>query len=93
MWWTRSGATSPLGGPLPKARQEHVGFGAAANLVHPATGYSVTRSMGVAPDVARVIADSLRAADATGASSAEVAEKAWDTLWSDELRFIYYQKK
>lgn len=76
----------PLGGPLPKARQEHVGFGAAANLVHPATGYSVTRSIGVAPEVARVIADSLRTAESSGAESADIAAKAWDALWSDELR-------
>ena len=33
----------PVGGPLPVAGQPVTAFGAAANLVHPATGYSIAR--------------------------------------------------
>jgi hypothetical protein len=68
-----------------------MGFGAAANLVHPATGYSVLRSLSEAPAVADTLAAGLkkqREAESEGAevSSAVVAEAAWDTLWSAERR-------
>ena len=33
----------PVGGPLPVKEQPLTAFGAAANLVHPATGFSVSR--------------------------------------------------
>ena len=33
----------PVGGPLPVNCQPVTAFGAAANLVHPATGYSIVR--------------------------------------------------
>ncbi len=33
----------PVGGPLPVAGQPVTAFGAAANLIHPATGYSIAR--------------------------------------------------
>jgi hypothetical protein len=33
----------PVGGPLPIKEQPLTAFGAAANLVHPATGFSVSR--------------------------------------------------
>eukprot|EP00192_Tetraselmis_astigmatica_P004395 CAMPEP_0117672472 /NCGR_PEP_ID=MMETSP0804-20121206/13923_1 /TAXON_ID=1074897 /ORGANISM="Tetraselmis astigmatica, Strain CCMP880" /LENGTH=429 /DNA_ID=CAMNT_0005481077 /DNA_START=273 /DNA_END=1562 /DNA_ORIENTATION=- len=35
----------PVGGPLPIREQPITAFGAAANMVHPATGYSLARSM------------------------------------------------
>jgi len=76
----------PLGGPLPKARQEHVGFGAAANLVHPATGYSIARTLSAAPKMADAIADSLTHQRDHGGSSADVAAEVWTSLWSPELR-------
>ena len=43
----------PVGGPLPLGSQAVTAFGAAANLVHPATGYSITRSLREAPRLAR----------------------------------------
>jgi len=86
----------PLGGPLPKGKQAHFGFGAAANLVHPATGYSILRSLSEAPTVADTIVAGLReqqqqqqqeaAASVEMKTSATVAEAAWGTLWSDERR-------
>ncbi len=53
--------------PLPKeeervripldGRPDRAGFGAAAGLVHPATGYSVAAALRLAPEVARAIAE------------------------------------
>ena len=34
----------PVGGPLPNADNETLAFGATANMIHPASGYSVARS-------------------------------------------------
>jgi len=35
----------PVGGSLPNTDQKNLAFGAAASMVHPATGYSVVRSL------------------------------------------------
>jgi hypothetical protein len=78
-----------------QGKQAHFGFGAAANLVHPATGYSILRSLSEAPAVADTIVARLREQQQEEASavasfemqtSASVAEAAWGTLWSDERR-------
>ena len=79
-----------------QGKQAHFGFGAAANLVHPATGYSILRSLSEAPTVADTIVAGLReqqqqqqqeaAASVEMKTSATVAEAAWGTLWSDERR-------
>jgi hypothetical protein len=45
----------PVGGPMPLQDQTITAFGAAANLVHPATGFSVTRSLREAPKLAEQI--------------------------------------
>ena len=39
----------PMGGPRPDPRQRVVAFGAAAALVHPATGYQLCRALAAAP--------------------------------------------
>lgn len=75
-----------------QARQEHVGFGAAANLVHPATGYSIARTLSAAPKMADAIADSLTHQRDHGGSSADVAAEVWTSLWSPELRCVIIQK-
>ena len=46
----------PVGGPLPRGDQALTAFGAAGGLVHPATGYSVARSLREAPVVAAAVA-------------------------------------
>lgn len=46
----------PVGGPLPRGDQALTAFGAAGGLVHPATGYSVARSLREAPAVAAAVA-------------------------------------
>ncbi|KAF7148547.1 hypothetical protein RHSIM_Rhsim03G0231100 [Rhododendron simsii] len=50
----------PVGGSLPNTEQKNLAFGAAASMVHPATGYSVVRSLSEAPKYASVIANILR---------------------------------
>jgi lycopene epsilon-cyclase len=72
----------PLGGGLPLTGQRNVAFGAAAGLVHPGSGFSVTNSLSMAPAVADAIAASLRA----GAPPADAAAAAWGVLWSPERR-------
>ena len=79
----------PLGGPLPRHPQRTLAFGAAAGLVHPASGFSVANSMARAPELADVLAAGL----AAGRPSSEVAAAGWEVLWSPERvrRMGFYQ--
>lgn len=72
----------PVGGPLPLASQTVTAFGAAANLVHPATGYSIARSLREAPDLAASMAAILR----RRLPVQETAEAVWNSLWPAEKR-------
>ncbi|GAQ89563.1 lycopene epsilon cyclase [Klebsormidium nitens] len=80
----------PVGGALPVTTQPHLAFGAAANMVHPATGYSLARSLTEAPLFAAQIATALEAstgsASGSGRSMKEAACAAWDGLWSRERK-------
>ena len=71
----------PMDSPIPLRSQRCVGFGAAASLVHPATGYSIAASLRLAPRVAATIAAELGRA---GADPAAAADKAWKVVWSDD---------
>ncbi|CAI5519438.1 unnamed protein product [Closterium sp. Naga37s-1] len=73
----------PVGGSLPLTTQQHLGFGAAASMIHPATGYSITRSLTEAPHYATALAAALRSPSRT---SLEAATQAWDHLWSVERK-------
>lgn len=64
-----------MGGALPPA-QRVIGFGAAAGMVHPATGYSVARSLAAAPRMAAAVAEGLERSGPAGAARA-----AWSALW------------
>lgn len=72
----------PMGGPLPRRDQPVVGFGAAAGMVHPATGYQVGAALTRAPVLANALA---RALDAPGAGPATVAAAGWDAVWPVDL--------
>jgi lycopene beta-cyclase len=61
----------PMGGPLSIAGERPVAFGAAAGMIHPATGYSVSTSLRAAPRVARALAQGV---------------DPWDTIWSRPAR-------
>ena len=71
----------PMGSPLPKIPQRVVGYGGAASMVHPATGYMLGRVLKVAPRVAGAIARGLRA---PAGGSERAAREAWEAVWSED---------
>ncbi|PKI51839.1 hypothetical protein CRG98_027757 [Punica granatum] len=81
----------PVGGSLPNTEQKNLAFGAAASMVHPATGYSVVRSLSEAPKYASAIANIMRQ-DQTkpmlinGKISKNISMQAWNTLWPPERK-------
>jgi lycopene epsilon-cyclase len=75
----------PVGGPLPVGDQALVAFGAAANLVHPATGFSVSRSLREAPGVADAVALALKEESGAGAVL-RASRRVWRALWPAERR-------
>lgn len=70
----------PMGAPLPPRRQRVVGLGAAAGLVHPASGYSVARSLKLADRIAEGVIGGLTN------SPAARAHAAWDTIWTPDAQ-------
>jgi lycopene cyclase-like protein len=72
----------PMGGAIPRP-QRVVGFGAAAGMVHPATGYSVMRSLLAAPALAEAVAGELGSGRGT---PDRAAEAAWRALWPADRR-------
>jgi lycopene beta-cyclase len=69
----------PMNNPLPYLDQPMIGFGGAASMVHPPSGYMVGKALRRAPEVAQAIARALGAADATPRSAARAG---WRALWS-----------
>ncbi|XP_042062298.1 lycopene epsilon cyclase, chloroplastic-like [Salvia splendens] len=81
----------PVGGSLPNTEQRNLAFGAAASMVHPATGYSVVRSLSEAPQYASVIANILRQDHvknmiASSRISENISMQAWNALWPQERK-------
>nr|WPR11960.1 lycopene epsilon cyclase [Crocus sativus] len=80
----------PVGGSLPNTRQKNLAFGAAASMVHPATGYSVVRSLSEAPRYASVIANILKNGDSGQnvpvGNTLNHSMLAWNTLWPQERK-------
>ncbi|MCP9882447.1 lycopene cyclase family protein [Cyanobium sp. Alchichica 3B3-8F6] len=74
----------PMNLPLPDLDQPVLGFGGAAAMVHPASGYMVGALLRRAPAVADAVAAALEADPA--ASPAQLAQAGWQALWSLELR-------
>ena len=72
----------PVGGPLPVNDQSVTAFGAAASLIHPATGFSVSRSFREAPQVA----DEIQAVLKEDLPVAAAAKRVWERLWDDDKR-------
>ncbi|HEY9664047.1 MAG TPA: lycopene cyclase family protein [Allocoleopsis sp.] len=74
----------PMNLPLPSLEQAVIGFGGAASMVHPASGYMVGALLRRAPGVAKTIA---HAVENLNNSPTSIAASAWQTLWSsDEKR-------
>jgi len=74
----------PMNLPLPDLQQPVLGFGGAASMVHPASGYMVGALLRRAPAVAAAVAGLLHSDPA--ASSGQVARAGWLALWPLELR-------
>lgn len=72
----------PVGGPLPLEDQPITAFGSAANMVHPASGYSVTRSLREAPIMANAIKEALE----LDGSVLEMSKCVWRALWDEDKR-------
>jgi len=75
----------PMNLPLPDLEQQVVGFGGAASLVHPASGYMVGALLRRAPALAEAIASGL-ADPACSGNAPLLARRAWNALWPLELR-------
>lgn len=74
----------PMNVPLPNLTQRTVGFGGAASMVHPASGYLMASTLRLAPELASAISNSL---GQPGAAPEQAAAAAWETLWpKDRLR-------
>lgn len=67
----------PMGGPPAPPVQPVVGFGGAGRMVHPASGYLLTRVLGRAGPLADAIAAGLEAGD----PPQRVAARAWQAIW------------
>ena len=72
----------PMNLPLPYKNQSVLGFGGAASMVHPASGYMVGSLLRRAPLLAEKLAIFLKEPDY---SSLELATKGWSVLWPYEL--------
>lgn len=73
----------PMNPPLPDPRQRVVGFGGAAAMVHPASGYLVGSLLRRAPDLASAVVAALEA----GLEGEALARAAWAGLWPADLRW------
>jgi lycopene cyclase-like protein len=73
----------PMNLPLPDLQQPVLGFGGAASMVHPASGYMVGALLRRAPAVAAAVAAAMADADAP---SALLARAGWGALWPPALR-------
>ncbi|MBE2237326.1 MAG: lycopene cyclase family protein [Caldilineaceae bacterium] len=71
----------PMNMPIPYLDQLVLGYGGAASMVHPASGYQVGAALRNAPVVARALAEALNKPDA---SPARVAKAGWRALWPAE---------
>ncbi|MFN3254114.1 MAG: lycopene cyclase family protein [Ilumatobacter sp.] len=65
-----------MGGPLPDRSNSIVGYGAAASMIHPATGYSIATSLTHADRVAAAIAEQV--SDSAGVVDVPAI---WEAIW------------
>jgi len=72
----------PMNLPLPLKKQFVLGFGGAASMVHPASGYMIGSLLRRAPLLAEKLAIYLKEPNQ---SSIELASKGWEVLWPNEL--------
>lgn len=71
----------PMNMPVPLLDQPVLGYGGAASMVHPASGYQVGAALRNAPVVAQAVVQAL---DVGAASPHQIAAAGWQALWSPE---------
>lgn len=71
----------PMNMPVPLLDQPVLGYGGAASMVHPASGYQVGAALKNAPIVARALKEALADPQAT---PAQIAAAGWQALWPAE---------
>ncbi len=77
----------PMNPALPDRHQRVVGFGGAASMVHPASGYMVGSLLRRAPGLAEAIAAACAAPAAPGAlPGPALSRAAWEALWPGPMR-------
>mmetsp|Transcript_18453 Transcript_18453/g.33059 ORF Transcript_18453/g.33059 Transcript_18453/m.33059 type:complete len:845 (+) Transcript_18453:1089-3623(+) len=76
----------PMGGVLPKIPQQTIGIGGTAGMVHPATGYMVSKSLGQAPVLVDAIEKGIKMhmQNKDQANATAVSKMVWDSIWPDE---------
>jgi lycopene beta-cyclase len=72
----------PMGGELPDLTQRVIGFGGAANMVHPATGYHACRMLAASTDLSQSIGKGIR----ENQPADKIAADAYRSLWSQQNR-------
>ena len=72
----------PMNMPIPDFKQQILGYGGAASMVHPASGYLIGNILRRAPLVAKAVAEAIKNKNL---STYHIARKGWETLWSKEL--------
>ncbi len=72
----------PMNMPIPDFRQPILGYGGAASMVHPASGYLLGNVLRRAPLVAKAIS---KAMTDHKLPTMLIAKKGWESLWSKEL--------
>ncbi|KAJ6346416.1 hypothetical protein OIU78_008956 [Salix suchowensis] len=74
----------PMGGPLPKIPQSVMAIGGISGVVHPSTGYTVARTMALAPIVADAIVECLGSTRMI--RGRPLHHRVWNGLWPLERR-------
>jgi len=72
----------PMNMPIPDFKQQILGYGGAASMVHPASGYLIGNVLRRAPLVAKAVSEAIKNKNL---STYHIARKGWETLWSKEL--------
>jgi lycopene cyclase-like protein len=76
----------PMNPALPTPGQRVVGFGGAASMVHPTSGYLVGALLRRAPALADAIAAALGGTSGEASDADALAAVAWEGLWPADLR-------
>ena len=72
----------PMNMPLPDFKQPILGYGGAASMVHPASGYLIGNVLRRAPLVAKAISDAM---EDKNLPTMLIAKIGWESLWPKDL--------